>query len=114
MQGYLKNWMTQIKKGYLELCILEYVSKSHGTYGLQIISELKNLNIELKEGTLYPLLNRMSKEGLLNSYWNTKEKSGHPRKMYKLSSEGDQLLACMKEEFTQMDKVLKAIGEGNE
>ncbi len=67
----ISNWLTQIKKGYLDLCILTLIESDEKAYGFQIISELADLKLTIKEGTLYPLLSRMTKDGLLTSAWET-------------------------------------------
>jgi PadR family transcriptional regulator PadR len=112
----LKNWLTQIKKGYLDLCILSLVRQLKEAYGFQIISTLEELDIPLKEGTLYPLLSRMTKDGLLQSRWETENIQGHPRKFYSLTKLGENTLNVMYEEYQEMNKTLDKInyyGEKN-
>ena len=99
----MKNWLTQIKKGYLELCVLSVIKGLGRVYGFQLLSELKTLEIETKEGTLYPLLNRMTKDGLLSSTWQTNEIKGHPRKFYSLTKKGRTSLELMQTEFEAMN-----------
>ena len=101
--------MTQIKKGYLELCVLSVIKGLGRVYGFQLISELKALEIETKEGTLYPLLNRMTKDGQLCSVWETNEIKGHPRKFYSLTKKGFKSLELMQEEFESMNQTYQNI-----
>ena len=60
MQLDLDNWRVQVKKGYLEMCLLLVIRKNKRMYGLELLGALTDLELSLKEGTLYPLLNRMT------------------------------------------------------
>jgi PadR family transcriptional regulator PadR len=78
---------TQFKKGVLELCVLVILDKKD-CYGYEMVDEISK-NISISEGTIYPLLKRMKKEGLVSSY--LKESSdGPPRKYYKLTESGKE------------------------
>ncbi len=102
MAGSVENWKTQIRKGYLELCILLLIRSRKKVYGFDLIEQLSAASLEVKEGTLYPLLNRMAADGLLASIWETENVKGHPRKFYSLTKDGLKLLEQMDQEFTQM------------
>lgn len=105
------KWKVQIRKGYLDLCILAVIEARGRVYGFDLIETLKSFGLEVKEGTLYPLLNRLSTEGLLKAEWEFKEVSkGHPRKFYSLTARGLKLFEDMKEEFAHMSSVLSTIG----
>ena len=61
------KWMTQIKRGLLELCILNLLERE-SMYGYQIVKRLTSVpGLVITEGTIYPLLSRLRKEGLLAS-----------------------------------------------
>lgn len=105
----LENWKTQIRKGYLELCILLLVRRQRKVYGFDLIERLAEASLEVKEGTLYPLLNRMSADGLLTATWETENLKGHPRKFYALTREGTRLLVEMSGEFESMVAVFKKL-----
>jgi PadR family transcriptional regulator PadR len=78
---------TQFKKGVLELCVLVILGKKD-CYGYEMVDEISR-SISISEGTIYPLLKRMKKEGLVSSY--LKESSdGPPRKYYKLTALGKE------------------------
>ncbi len=102
MQLDLDNWRVQVKKGYLEMCLLLVIRKHKRMYGLELLGALSNLELSLKEGTLYPLLNRMTEDGLLQSSWDTENVKGHPRKFYSLTKRGVQSLTEMEDEFSKM------------
>ncbi len=81
------HWESQLRKGCLDLAILAILWGNRG-YGLEIIRELKTgAGVELAEGTLYPILMRLTQESLLESEWVNPD-SGHPRKYYRLSETG--------------------------
>ena len=109
MMVFLKNWSTQIKKGYLELCVLSLIQIHGKVYGFKILRLLEENNIPVKEGTLYPLLNRMVGDKVLKAVWDTKNIKGHPRKFYSLSKQGETLLESMKTEFERIYKKYKKI-----
>jgi len=102
MQLSLDNWRIQVKKGYLELCLLLLIRKHKRMYGLELLEKLESLELSLKEGTLYPLLNRMTDDQLLHATWETAGLKGHPRKFYALTKKGIQALNEMEDEFNKM------------
>jgi PadR family transcriptional regulator PadR len=108
------NWKTQIRKGYLELCILELIRSRKRMYGFEILELLSQMQLDVKEGTLYPLLNRMGADGQLAAEWETPASKGHPRKFYSLTREGSRLVQEMSSEFNQMVKVYRNIAKDTE
>ncbi len=109
MGSDLENWKTQIRKGYLELCILSLLQSRKRVYGFELLEILDGIKLPLKEGTLYPMLNRMTLEGTLSAVWETENLKGHPRKFYSLTKEGARMLGEMRDEFEKMAKILKSI-----
>ncbi|MCB0421965.1 MAG: PadR family transcriptional regulator [Bdellovibrionales bacterium] len=109
MSDEIKKWSTQIKKGYLELCILSLIQQRQRVYGFHLLTLLSKHEIPVKEGTLYPLLSRMTKEGLLAPQWETEGIKGHPRKFYRLTKAGEQSLEKMMAEFKNMNSILERI-----
>ena len=109
MQLTLDNWRVQVKKGYLELCLLLLIRRHKRMYGLELLEKLGSFELSLKEGTLYPLLNRMTDDGLLQSTWETEGLKGHPRKFYSLTKKGTQSLIEMEEEFNKMTGLIVKI-----
>jgi len=86
----IENTKAQMRKGILEYCILLILRKSP-LYVSDIIKQLKESEMIVVEGTLYPLLTRLKNDKLLNYEW--KESSqGPPRKYYELSEEGKKIL----------------------
>jgi PadR family transcriptional regulator, regulatory protein PadR len=93
-----EKWKSQVRKGYLELCVLGLIEANSEMYGFDIMDTLNALGVDVSEGTLYPLLGRMVRERSMDADWKT-EGLGHPRKYYRLSGEGRALLGMMAEEY---------------
>src|SRR5659263_757464 len=86
----LENTKAQMRKGILEYCILSVLSRN-SCYASDIIKELKEAEVIVVEGTLYPLLTRQKNAGLLSYRWEESQQ-GPPRKYYELTEEGLSLI----------------------
>jgi PadR family transcriptional regulator PadR len=87
MDADLGNWEAQIRKGWLDVAILISLWKGR-LYGLEVIRQLESASdLIVAEGTVYPVLARLRKDGLVEAEWE-EGNSGHPRKYYKLTSAG--------------------------
>ena len=113
MERILENWKTQLRKGYLDLCILLIIFRERRVYGFDLIEKLKNLGLPLKEGTVYPLLTRMSVEGWLESEWVLEGAKGHPRKFYSLSPKGLSVKDQMASEFSEQIQIFEHLVQKN-
>ncbi len=109
MVELIENWKTQVRKGYLELCILLLIQKHKRLYGFDLLERLSEFDLQLKEGTLYPMLNRMTTDGVLQSVWETENIKGHPRKFYSLTKDGIKQLNDMTDEFEKLVKIFKSV-----
>jgi PadR family transcriptional regulator PadR len=112
MKKVKDEWLRELKKGSIQLCILAVLS-SKKKYGFQIIKELREQSggyYDLKEGTLYPALHRLEKRGYLKSEWVT-QKSGMPRKYYSLTDRGKKAFSEVKVEWKKMVKSLDDVLE---
>ena len=91
----LDTWLEQLRRGGLDLAILLTVSTGP-RYGLAIIEHLEAFtDLVVTEGTIYPILGRLTREGLLDATWVEGE-APHARKYYRLSRLGAKRLADMK------------------
>ena len=84
--------MQQLKKGVLEMLVLELVCQSP-TYGYELLTRLKkesNGLFALKEGTLYQILYRLEDEGLIRSSWSNGAGRTAPKKMYCVTEQGKE------------------------
>lgn len=113
MQVTLDNWKVQVKKGYLEFCLLLLIRTNERMYGLELLEKLGSLEMPLKEGTLYPLLNRLCDDGLLKATWETQNVKGHPRKFYALTKSGAIALQDMESEFHRMMNIVTNLQKPN-
>lgn len=86
----LENTQVQMRKGILEYCILHIISRGE-VYASDMLEELTSAKIMVVEGTLYPLLTRLRKAGLVEYKW-VESTSGPPRKYYTLTEEGQKFL----------------------
>ncbi|GFE93027.1 PadR family transcriptional regulator [Acetobacter persici] len=98
--------LVQFKKGVLELCVLALLSRAD-SYGYDIASRLSDA-IEMGEGTIYPLMRRMQKDGLVSTYF-VESPSGPPRKYYTLTENGRQSLNSQRTAWTAFTKAVHAI-----
>jgi PadR family transcriptional regulator PadR len=104
----MENKIKQLRKGILELAILGALDrKSH--YGYSLIKHLTGGNgVELTEGTIYPILSRLAKEGLISAEW-VESRQGPPRKYYALTDDGREAHRVLEEEFNLLrDLVARA------
>ncbi|PWQ92623.1 PadR family transcriptional regulator [Leucothrix pacifica] len=101
-----QKWLAQLRKGYLELCVLTVLKQKESSYGFEILQTLEQAGLPINEGTLYPLLNRMFKNGWLTSHWVTPSEGGHPRRHYQLSDDGAELLPSMLDTFQNNQQAL--------
>ncbi|HOW50942.1 MAG TPA: PadR family transcriptional regulator [bacterium] len=100
----------QFKKGVLDLCVLAVVAEGD-CYGYELVKRISE-NIEIAEGTIYPLLRKFQNEGYCETYL-TESSGGPPRKYYRLTVAGrrmrDQLIA----EWTKFSKSVDTIITAN-
>src|SRR5215831_3968830 len=108
--------VTQLRKGILELAVMGVLyHKRH--YGYSLIRVLaENASISLKEGTIYPILARLDRDGLVHSEW-VESDQGPPRKYYSLTADGRRLFTELSKEFDLLISLVKenwgARGEPN-
>jgi PadR family transcriptional regulator PadR len=90
--------VTQLRKGILELAVMGvlYHERHYGYSLIRVLSE--NSSISLKEGTIYPILGRLDRDGLVRSEW-VESDQGPPRKYYELTRSGRQLFDELSLEF---------------
>ena len=87
----IDNAKSQMRKGMLEYCIM-LLLRHRAAYASDIIANLKEAELIVVEGTLYPLLTRLKKDGLLGYEWQ-ESTQGPPRKYYSLTPEGEATLS---------------------
>lgn len=101
----LDNIKSQMRKGMLEYCIL-IILNQRPAYTSDMLGQLKDANLLVVEGTLYPLLTRLKNAGILNYYWE-ESTQGPPRKYFRITEEGKQLLHDLETEWGNLEQVIK-------
>lgn len=94
-----------MKKGILEFCILSIIKKGEA-YPSDIVEEMKQANMQILEGTLYPLLTRLKNAGMLSYRW-VESNSGPPRKYFSLTGQGQEF-------YNELEKTWRNLAEGVE
>jgi PadR family transcriptional regulator PadR len=92
----------QMRKGVLEMCVLSVISDKE-VYTSDILSTLKEAELLVVEGTVYPLLTRLKNEGILKYRWE-ESSSGPPRKYYSLTDHGKEVLKLLKEHWEKLNQ----------
>jgi PadR family transcriptional regulator PadR len=100
----------QMRKGMLVYCVL-LLLKDGKVYSSEIIRSLRDAELIVVEGTLYPLLNRLAKEALLSYEWQESEQ-GPPRKYYELTDEGRKLLDELKHSYAKLHNSITLLEKG--
>jgi PadR family transcriptional regulator PadR len=97
-----------IRKGLLEFVVLKIVG-AQSVYVPDILRRLAETEFATQEGTLYPLLSKMRREGLVQYEWQESD-AGPPRKYYRLTQDGKSQLATLDQYWKQLNKTLSDIG----
>lgn len=103
----IENTQVQMRKGILEYCILHIISKGE-VYASEILDKLKDTQLMVVEGTLYPLLTRLKNAKLLEYKW-VESSSGPPRKYYVLTDEGHAFLETLAGTWVELADSVNAI-----
>ncbi len=98
---------SQMRKGILDFLVLGILKKSD-TYGAEIIEILKNSDLIVVEGTVYPLLTRLKNDALISYYWVESE-SGHPRKYFQLTKSGNEAYELMSTSWLEIKNTVEKI-----
>jgi PadR family transcriptional regulator, regulatory protein PadR len=107
----VENTQVQMRKGILEFCILEIISRGE-VYASDMLDELTSAKMIVVEGTLYPLLTRLKNAGLLDYTW-VESSAGPPRKYYKLTATGQQFLEQLRQTWQEVVASIEHITKNN-
>lgn len=102
-----ENTKAQMRKGILEFAILLIISRGR-VYSSEILVELKNADLIVVEGTLYPLLSRLRSASMLDHSWE-ESKSGPPRKYYTLTPKGHEMLKELKKTWKTLSTSIQSL-----
>ena len=96
-----------MRKGLIEFCV-QTLLKQGDAYASQLIAQLKQANMIVVEGTLYPLLTRLKNDGLLAYRWE-ESPSGPPRKFYTLTPVGEDYVASLRATWIEVSTSVNSI-----
>jgi PadR family transcriptional regulator PadR len=105
----LNAWKAQLRKGAAELAALVILERKE-SYGLELLERIQGTGgLALSDGSIYPLLNRLQKDGKIRGRWVEDPEATHPRKYYTLTDEGRELLAEMLAEWARFEAGMRQI-----
>lgn len=108
-EEFIHKWISQLKKGTLSFLILSILKDQNEYYGYDLMNEIKKRTaIDIAEGTLYPLMNRLKDEDLVVSKW-VEQQSGIPRKYYTITVSGLATVKEMAEYWNNLHQTINSI-----
>jgi PadR family transcriptional regulator PadR len=110
IQEQINSLRLELRRGIVVLAVLSQMDTAR--YGYSLIQRLGEQGLDIEEGTLYPLLRRLEKQGLLESEWETSE--SHPRKYYRISAAGREVLTTLTAEWMATVEVMRRLLQGNQ
>jgi PadR family transcriptional regulator PadR len=105
--AYAEQLAIQLRKGFLAYCVLK-VCSNKPMYTSDIIGRLSEAELVVVEGTIYPLLSRLQKDGLLVHEWHESEQ-GPPRKYYRITDFGKEVMEMMTKKISTLNATLKKL-----
>ena len=107
IEKYASQISTQMRKGFMAFCVLKVCAKKP-VYTSDIIKELREAKMVVFEGTIYPLLSRLQKDGLLSHEWQESEQ-GPPRKYYSITEFGASVCEKVSEEISKLNRTISKL-----
>jgi PadR family transcriptional regulator PadR len=105
-RSYAASLATQFKKGLLGYCVLWACEQA--TYTSEIIEQLNLAELDVAEGTIYPLLTHLQRDGLLEYTWRENDQ-GPPRKYYSVTEYGRHVRAALAGTVEKFNKAIKTL-----
>ena len=102
----LSGGQQELRRGTIVLACLLLLRQPG--YGYALLDQLRELGLTVDANTLYPLLRRLEKQGLLVAEWNTDE--SRPRKFYRTSEEGLAVLTALRSDWRALDTAISDLG----
>ena len=114
VRGSQEGLLAQMRRGTLQYCVLAVLDESE-RYGFDLVRALAEVDgMVTSEGTIYPLLSRLRRDGLVETTWR-ESPSGPPRRYYRLTEAGDRALSGFRGEWRRFrDAVDHFVGEERE
>jgi len=104
-EAQLEKLISELRRGTLVLSVLSQLHSEQ--YGYSLMQKLTAKGMEIEQGTLYPLLRRLEKQGLLESEWRVEE--GRPRRYYKINPGGEAIEYALVAEWRYMREVMDGL-----
>lgn len=101
----LENMILELRRGTLLLSVLSQLKEPR--YGYALVQSLEEKGVSIEPNTLYPLLRRLEKQGLLVSEWETGE--AKPRKYYRRTDFGDAIFLKLREQWKSMTESMEGL-----
>lgn len=108
MKEIVDGLLLELRRGVLILGVLSQLNQKE--YGYSLIQKLQLHKFDIEAGTLYPLLRRLEKQGLLESSWELIE--NRPRRYYQISQQGVVLYEQLKKEYFDMNAIMSQLTQG--
>ncbi len=102
MDNELGSIETEMKRGFLQLLVLVVLEKE--SYGYAMVRAFRDLGYEVEENTLYPLLRRLEKRGLVGGKWDVSE--DRPRKFYSITPAGREMRKELLAIWEKQDEII--------
>jgi PadR family transcriptional regulator len=109
-ENQFESLRLELRRGSLTLAVLAQLRQEH--YGYTLRKDLAERGLEIDESTLYPLLRRLETQGLLVSQWREEDKRN--KRFYRLSPDGEQILAQLLEEWQAINASINRIFDNPE
>jgi PadR family transcriptional regulator, regulatory protein PadR len=104
-ESTFENLRLELRRGCLTVAVLVQLRREH--YGYTLRKDLAEHGLVIDESTLYPLLRRLENQGLLVSEWREEDKRN--KRFYRLSSDGEQLIGLLLEEWRAINGSISSI-----
>ena len=108
----IENTQSQMRKGILEFCILSIIRRGEA-YPSDIVEEMRGANLQILEGTLYPLLTRLKNADMLTYRW-VESNSGPPRKYFSLTAKGQAFYSELEATWNELANAVNALASKRE
>jgi PadR family transcriptional regulator PadR len=108
MKELIDSFILELRRGVLILGVLSQLNEKE--YGYSLVQKLQTNQFDIEAGTLYPLLRRLEKQGLLESSWELIE--NRPRRYYQISAQGKVVYEQLKNEYFALNSIMTHLTEG--
>ena len=106
----ISSFATEMNRGFLQVLVLVLLEKN--MYGYSMVKQLETRGYEVEENTLYPLLRRLEKKGLIKSKWDVSK--DRPRKFYIITKDGRDVRAKLLKIWQQQNEILNHLLKENQ